>query len=338
MEAARLPAEWEPHTATLLAWPHQSRDWPGKFSAIPWVFAEIVRHITPDEPVYLAVQNQRHEASARRTLEKTGVALERVRFMRIPLDRGWMRDCAPFFLKRGEGLEALGLRFNGWARYDNHHQDAAYGRALCSALGLPFAVAEYKGVQPVLEGGAVESNGAGTLMVTEECLLSEQVQVRNPGWTRTDYEKFFHVAFGAERILWLGKGIAGDDTHGHIDDLCRFVSNNCAVLCREKNPRDVNYHHLEENWERMQGADLELIELPMPAPLCFDKVRLPASYANFYVTNGAVLAPTFNDPADRVALGLLAECFPGRRVIGIHAVDLIWGFGAVHCLSHELPA
>jgi agmatine deiminase len=248
-----------------------------------------------------------------------------------------MRDCAPFFLRRGERVEALGLRFNGWARYDNHRQDAACGPTLCAKLGIPFSPAQYNNIQPVLEGGAVESNGAGVLMVTEECLLSDQVQVRNPGWTRADYESFFRAAFGAERTLWLGKGIAGDDTHGHIDDLCRFVSARSAVLCREKNPRDANYHHLEENWERMQGTGLELIELPMPEPLYFDSVRLPASYANFYVTNGAVLVPTFNDPADRAALGVLAECFPTRRVVGIHAVDLIWGFGAIHCLTHEIP-
>jgi agmatine deiminase len=195
----------------------------------------------------------------------------------------------------------------------------------------------------VLEGGAVDVDGHGTILTTEECLLDPFVQVRNPGFKRVDYEQVFLENLGATHTIWLGRGIAGDDTHGHVDDLCRFVSERTIVLCREKDPTDPNHRVLEENRERLQGARLadgsipEVVDLPMPAPLVFDGTRLPASYANFYLANACVLVPTFNDPSDRVALGILAELFTDRPVVGIHAVDLVWGLGTLHCLTQQQP-
>ena len=195
----------------------------------------------------------------------------------------------------------------------------------------------------VLEGGSIDVNGRGTLLTTEECLLDPKVQTRNPGLSRYEIENVFRETLGITNTLWLGKGIAGDDTHGHVDDLCRFVNPGTVVLCHEENPQDVNYKPLAENRERLQGMHLEngraveVIDLPMPAPLFFAGVRLPASYANFYIANAAVLVPTFNDPKDRIALGILAEVFPDRPVIGIHAVDLVWGLGTLHCLTQQEP-
>lgn len=341
--AVRLPAEWEPHAATILAWPLNKADWPGKFRPIPWVFAEIIRHLAADEPVDLLVPNGCIEERARRILTKANAPLDRVRFLHHSLDRGWMRDCSPAFVYRGEAVEAVHFAFNGWAKYDNHAQDAAAAPFLAETAGLERVVAEHQGRHVVLEGGAIDSNGAGTLLTTEECLLHPEIQVRNPGFSRADYETVFRTYLGIEKVIWLGDGIAGDDTHGHVDDLCRFVDATTVVLCIEPDGSDANHRPLAENRERLQGATtangtrIEVIELPMPAPLYFDGTRLPASYANFYIGNEAVLVPTFNDPRDREALGILAECFPEWRVVGIHAVDLVWGFGTVHCLSHERP-
>ncbi|MBX3177091.1 MAG: agmatine deiminase family protein [Candidatus Hydrogenedentes bacterium] len=343
-EPVRLPAEWETHDATLLAWPTNKDDWPGKFRPIPWVFAEMIRHLSVGESVDLLVPNSCIAEKARRTLEKVAANLENVRFLDCSLDRGWMRDCSPAFVHRGEAVEAVHFDFNAWAKYDNYRLDAAVPAWLSESAGMPRVEARHHGRHVVLEGGAIDGNGAGTLLTTEECLLHPEIQVRNPGFTRADYETLFRQYLGIEKVIWLGDGIAGDDTHGHVDDLCRFVSRDTVVLCTESDTADDNYRALTENQERLEGAKtaegerIDVVELPMPAPLYFDGARLPASYANFYIGNEAVLVPTFNDPNDRIALGILAELFPERRVVGIHAVDLVWGFGTVHCLSHELPA
>lgn len=341
----RVPAEWEPHAATLLAWPFNRKDWPGKFHAIPWVFVEMIRHLVRGETVRLAVGSLRDTIRARYALKKAGVPLDRVEFLEIPLDRGWMRDISPAFVKRPGGLrQAAHFGFTGWAKYDNHTLDAQWPEYLCERLRMPRVPAMRDGRQVVLEGGGIDINGRGTLITTEECLLHPTVQVRNPGFTRPDYEAVFRESLGITHTIWLGDGIAGDDTHGHVDDLCRFVNPTTLVICQEPDGNDANHRPLAENWERLQGARLEngarpeIIALPMPAPVCFDGMRLPASYANFYIANGRVLVPTFNDPKDRTALGILAECFPDREVVGIHAVDLVWGLGTIHCLTHEEPA
>ena len=338
-----MPAEWARHDATWLAWPHDPRDWPGKFGPIPWVFAEIVRHVARGETVRLLVQDAAHEARVRRLLGRAAVPLDRVELRRARTDRVWMRDSGPIFVL-DDGRKAIaGFRFTAWAKYPNFRNDAKNPARAAKALGVPLLPVVRDGRAVVLEGGAVDVNGQGTILATEECLLDPEVQVRNPGMGRADYQAVFAEALGATNTIWLGKGIAGDDTHGHVDDLARFVSPRMIVLCRETNPNDPNHRPLEENRERLEGATLqdgsrpEVVYLPMPSPVVFDGQRLPASYANFYVCNAAVLVPTFGDPADRIALGILAELFRDRPVIGIHALDLVWGLGTLHCLSQQEP-
>jgi agmatine deiminase len=349
----RHPAEWEPHEATWLGWPHNRSDWPGKFPPIPWVYGEIARHIAPGEALRILVNDRPHEDSARRILNRVGVDPLRVEFHRFPTDRGWMRDIGPIFVKRNAppgtpggpaGETAIaGFRFNAWAKYDNWKRDAKIPALAAKRLKKQIFRPEFEGRHVVLEGGAMDLNGRGTLLTTEECLLDPLTQVRNPGLSRTDIEKVLLEYLGATNVLWLGKGIAGDDTHGHVDDLCRFVNPSTVVLSDERNPADANYAVLKENRERMQdmrledGSKIQVVPLPMPAPVVFNGQRLPASYANFYISNAAVLVPTFNDPNDRTALGILSGLITDRPVIGIHAVDLVWGLGTLHCLTHEQP-
>ncbi len=339
----RLPAEWEKHRGTIVAWPHNREDWPGKFHPIPWVYVEIVRKLSVDEKVFIIVNSKQSENRIRKMLSKAGVNLKQIKIFKLTTNRGWMRDSCPAFVKNENSeIEAIKFRFNGWAKYDNWKKDAKLPAFITEKLGYKLSEAVWNDGPVVLEGGAIDSNGAGTLLTTEECLMDENVQVRNPGFTKKDYEEMFNQYLGITNVIWLGKGIAGDDTHGHVDDLCRFVNKNTVVMCREKNPKDENYFNLEENWERIKDAKLEdgsavqAVELPMPEPLIFEKMRLPASYANFYIGNGVVLVPTFNDKNDGTALGILTELFPDKIVTGIHAVDLVWGLGTIHCLTHEV--
>jgi agmatine deiminase len=342
-----MPAEWEPHEATWLGWPQNMTDWPGKFAPIPWVYGEIVRHLAPGEMVRILVGSASVEARARRVLDKVGVDLGRVEFVRHSTDRGWTRDSGPIFVRRGGpgGEVAIAhFRFNAWAKYPDWKRDAKVPPMAAKRLGLRLVPATVGERQVVLEGGAIDVNGRGTLVTTEECLLDPVVQTRNPGLARSELEGVLEEVLGATNVLWLGRGIAGDDTHGHVDDLCRFVNPTTVVLCREDDPTDANHRPLAENRERLQGMRLEdggrieVVDLPMPAPVVFEGQRLPASYANFYIANVAVLVPTFNDPKDRIALGILAELFRDRPVIGIHAVDLVWGLGTLHCLTQQQPA
>jgi agmatine deiminase len=341
-----MPAEWERHAATWLGWPHNTTDWPGRFGPIPWVYGEIVRHLVSGETVRILVNSRAREAAARRILERIGVDLASVQFLRFPTNRGWTRDSGPIFVHSDEPAPALAIvrfHFNAWAKYPDWKKDAKLPELAARKLGVHLFDMKRTGRRVVLEGGAIDVNGRGTLITTEECLLDPVVQVRNPGFTRADVEAVLSGALGVTNILWLGRGIAGDDTHGHVDDLCRFVGARRLVLCRERNSQDANYAALEENRERLEdmraedGSRLEIIDLPMPAPVIFDGRRLPASYANFYIANAAVLVPTFNDPQDRVALGILAELFPDHPVVGIHAVDLVWGLGTLHCLTQQEP-
>lgn len=340
----RLPAEWEPHRSTILCWPQYKADWPGKFMPIPWVFAEIVKNLLlAEESVRLLVSSSREQAKAQWCLQRAGIAAERVEFLAIPTDRGWLRDSAPCFVKHGTETGAVQFVFNGWAKYDNWRRDRLVPAALAAALSLELRTAIHGDQGVVLEGGAMDTNGCGSLLSTRECLLDPTTQVRNPGFSSQDYESVFAKYLGVANVIWLNQGIAGDDTHGHVDDVCRFVSRDTVVLCRETDSTDANYRPLEENFEILQDARLEdggrlqVVSLPMPRALFFAGVRLPASYANFYIANGAVLVPTFNDPHDRLALNILQDLFPARRVVGIHAVDLVWGLGTLHCLSHEEP-
>lgn len=341
-----MPAEWSPHEATWLGWPHHPTDWPGKLQAVEWVYAEMIRKLTVGEEVQLAVENVAMKRRAIRILKAAGVNLARVRFRFIPTNRGWMRDSGPIFVRhaRRRRLAIVHFHFNGWARYHDWSKDRRVPEHAARLLSLPLVDAVWKGRRVVLEGGSMDVNGRGTLITTEECLLSSKQQVRNPGFSREDVEAVVARYLGVRHVIWLGRGIVGDDTHGHVDDICRFVNPNTVVLCREKNPRDANYRALEENRERLEaarvedGAKLEVVELPMPAPVYFRGGRLPASYANFYIANAAVLVPTFNDPMDRVALGILGELFRDRPVVGIHALDLVVGLGTIHCLTQQQPA
>ncbi len=338
-----MPAEWSRHEATWLAWPHNARDWPGRFAPIPWVYAEIVRNVARGETVRLLVNDAAHEAKVKKVLGRAGVERANVELRRARTDRVWTRDSGPIFVLKDGKKAVAGFRFDGWAKYPDWKNDVKNPARGAKALGVPLLPVVRRGRPVVLEGGAIDVNGQGTVLTTEECLLDPAVQVRNPGFGREDYEAVFAEVLGASRTIWLGKGIAGDDTHGHVDDLARFVSPRTIVLCRETNVRDANHRPLEENRERLAGARLqdgsrpEVVYLPMPGPVVFDGQRLPASYANFYVCNAAVLVPTFDDPNDRIALGILAELFRDRPVVGIHALDLVWGLGTLHCLSQQEP-
>jgi len=339
------PAEFGAQAAVWLAWPGNVTDWPGKFAPIAWVYGEMLRKLTgAGQKVRLLVRDGAQEIKARRVLRDVGADTGLVEVFTAPMDRGWTRDFMPFFVRRGDRVVAVDFGFTGWAKYPDYEKDSAVGKRVCGELGMEVVVPERDGRRVVLEGGAMDGNGAGDVLTTEECLLDATQQVRNPGFGRADYEAVFAEYLGTRNVIWLGHGIAGDDTHGHVDDLCRFVSRDTVVLCREDDPADANHRPLAENRERLSGArladgdKLTVIDLPMPHPLVFRGQRLPASYANFLITPRVVLVPTFNDARDRLALGILAEAFADREVVGISAVDLVWGLGAVHCLTHEEPA
>jgi agmatine deiminase len=338
-----MPAEWEKHEATWLGWPHNASDWPGKFETIPWVYGEMARKIAEGERIYLLVRHKADENFARRIFKRVGINLRKIRFATHPTNRGWTRDTGPIFVKNTE-TAIVHFHFNGWAKYNNWRQDTRVPETAARLLRKKLFHAESNGRPLVIEGGGVELNGRGTLISTEQCYLHPKIQLRNPGLGKIEIETALKNYLGVENIFWLAKGPVGDDTHGHIDDICRFVNSKTLVLVREKNPRDENYRPLAENWERIgdlrleDGARPRVVELPMPAPLYLDGRRLPASYANFYIANAAVIVPTFNDPNDRVALGILGELFGDRPVVGIHAVDLVWGFGSLHCLTQQQPA
>jgi agmatine deiminase len=350
----RMPAEWEPHAATWIAWPHNRDDWPGKFAPVPWVYTEIVRHLSRVEKVHILVRGQAMKRRVSDQLAGVGVNLDALQFFKAATDRVWLRDSAPTFVVNNQpglvGIDSVGLvgwKFNGWAKYDNHRQDARLPDKFERWLNLPRWAprVEQGGLRPrvVMEGGAIDVNGRGTLLTTEECLLGD-VQARNPGLDRAAIEKVFANCLGVRHVIWLDRGIDGDDTHGHVDDLARFVDPQTVVTVVEPRTDDPNHEPLQDNLRRLlrardqDGQSLRVVELPMPRPVLFEGQRLPASYANFYIANGLVLVPTFNDPADRIALDTLASLFPDREIAGIHCVDLVLGLGTLHCLSQQQPA
>jgi agmatine deiminase len=366
-----MPAEWEPHAATWLAWPHYQSDWPGKFEPIPWVYAEIIRNLAKQERVELIVNGAAAARQARKVLEQADAVSANIRFHRWPTNRAWLRDSGCIFLSKGQkdhvGGEnypgrkdyvgpgprpgrsgrssatlALKFHFNGWAKYSNWRHDEKIGSLMAEAAHAteihPFAA----GARIVLEGGSIDVNGAGTVLTSEECLLSK-IQERNPHMARIHYEKAFADYLGAPHTIWLGRGIFGDDTHGHVDDLTRFVSRDTVITMVEPDSKDVNHAPLQANLRRLQsardqnGKQLTVVELPMPQPVVFEGRRLPASYANFYIANGIVLTPVFNRPNDRVALNTLAHLFPTRKIVPIYSGDFIWGLGAMHCMTQQQP-
>ena len=342
----RMPAEWEPHDATWVGWPHHRPDWPDKFEPIPWVYAEIVRVLHRSEQVEILCHTPEVREDAIAACRAHGVDLARCRFHLVPSDRVWLRDSGPTGVMRGDGsIECIAWRFNAWAKYDNYASDARIARHVAELAGLPVTLAQRPdGAGPlVLEGGGIETDGRGTMLVTEEWLLSD-VQVRNPGMTREMYERAFADYLGIRTTIWLGEGCVGDDTHGHIDDIARFTDPNTVVLAYEMDPADENHVRSADNLRRLQLAaegfpgGLRIVPIPFPHPVVMQGERLPASYANFYIANESVIVPTFNDVKDREALVILAELFPGREVVGVHAVDLVWGLGTLHCLTQQQPS
>jgi agmatine deiminase len=341
-----MPAEWERHDATWIAWPANVTDWPGKFAPIPWAFGEIARKITEGETLRIIVNSKAHEGRARGVLKRAGVDRTRAEFFRWPTNRGWTRDMGPLFVRSAVSgrTSILRFRFSAWAKYPDWKKDDEVPTRAARALKKEIIPAKHNGREVVLEGGSIDVNGRGSLLTTEECLLHPTTQIRNPGFTKTDYERLFRSYLGVTNVVWLKDGIAGDDTHGHVDDLCRFVNERTVVMVQETNPADMNHRVCMENFERLKaarledGTSLDVIPLPMPSPLYFNNQRLPASYANFYIANAQVIVPTFNDPNDRRALGILSELFTDRPVVGIHAVDLVWGLGTLHCLTQQQPA
>lgn len=342
MTSYRMPAEWEPHAATWIAWPHHEPDWPGKFEPIPWVYAEIVRVLHAHERVEILCHSDavREDASAK--LDAHGCNPSNYRLHVVPYDRGWLRDSMPTLVHNAAG-EAVwaNWRFTAWAKYENYALDEHVGAAVAAVTHLARLEPRWPNDQSriVLEGGAIEVNGTGLIMVTEECLQSP-IQERNPGRSRLDYEQAFASHLGATQTIWLGEGCVGDDTHGHIDDIARFVSSDTVVLAYEADPADENHERSADNLRRLQSfgsGRLRIITIPYPRAVMMDGQRLPASYANFYIANGVVIVPTFNDPNDRLALTTLASCFPDRDIVGIHAVDLVYGLGTLHCLSQQQP-
>lgn len=351
-----MPAEWEPHAATWLAWPHNGYDWPGKGAAIPWVFCEMARHLTQGERVRFLVRHAAERKVAQKALADADVPLEQIDFLIAPTNRSWTRDYLPQFLVRhaagkrpSGGLPAaVKFRFDGWSRYPNHLLDDAAGRTVAKKYAEHVWSPSDERLRTrdqrlVLEGGSIDVDGEGTLLTTEECLFTGQ-RARMKPLGKDGIESLLGDHLAVDKVLWLPNGVAGDDTSGHIDDFARFVAPGRVVIAQEPNARDENHRPLRAAWERLdgerdaRGRKLELIALPMPSAVGYKGARLPASYANFLLATECVLVPTFNDPKDREALGIMAELFPKHRVVGIHALDLVVGLGTLHCSSQQEPA
>ncbi|HEX3597015.1 MAG TPA: agmatine deiminase family protein, partial [Polyangiaceae bacterium] len=334
----QMPAEWEPHAATWLAWPHNRDDWPGKFELIPPVFVEIARALSVSETVRIVVDGPAREQEIRRLLEHGGADPTQFEFYAKETDRSWTRDFVPLFVRHEREVAAVKFRFDGWARYDNHQRDDAAGRSVAGWRAMrewqPVADDLGKTRSVVLEGGAIDVDGDGTLLASDECLLTGP-HARNAWLGKEGTERVLRDYLGIDKVVWVGRGVAGDDTAGHVDDFVRFVAPGKVLLSEETRAGDPNYAPLAEARERLEGErdakgrKLEVLRIPMPGPVLWGEERLPASYSNYYVANGVVLVPVFDDPNDARALGIVGECFPGRRVVPIRAVDLVLGLGTV---------
>lgn len=340
----RFPAEWEKQEGILLCFPHNGKDWPGKYQAVQWAFVEFIKKVATYEKVFLVVADVDLQSKVEEMLTTAAVDLAQVSIIIQKTNRSWMRDSGPILVKNGSKRESLNFNFNGWAKYTNYQLDKHIPKAISDFLKSILIPVIYNGKPVILEGGAIDVNGKGTLLTSEECLLDPTIQVRNAGFTKSDYEAVFKEYLGVTNVIWLKDGIIGDDTHGHIDDLCRFVNAETIVTVVEEDENSPNYKALQENYSILKKAVLEngkspkIVTLPMPKPILFEDLTLPASYANFLILNNCVLVPTFNDANDRIALNTIASCFPDREIIGINAIDLIWGFGTLHCLSQQIPA
>lgn len=332
----RWPAEWARHEATWLAWPHDATTWPGCLPEAQAAFAQLAAAIGRGEDVHLLVRHAHDEAQARAALERAHA--RRVTLHRVPTADAWLRDTGPIVVKQGAARLALDFVFTAWGgKYEELRADDRLARKLAARHDLPRLR-----VPMALEGGAIEGNGRGTLLTTEQCLLQPN---RNPGLNRAEIEWNLREALGVQQVLWLGEGIAGDDTDGHIDDITRFVTPTKIVTAVERDAGDENHAPLSDNLRRLRamvdprGRPFEIVELPMPAPR-YAKAghRLPASYANFYIANRSVCVPVFGDRQDARALRVLRACFPRRTIVPIRCEHVIEGFGALHCVTQQLPA
>ena len=339
-ENLRMPAEWEKQKSTWIAWPHNKKDWPNKFDFIPEIFAEIISHISKGQKVNILIENNVLKKKAILILKNFKVNFSNIRFSLCKTDRAWLRDSFPIFVKNKNKKILLNWKFNSWAKYKNFKKDNSIINKVKKVLKLQSISPVFNRRKVVLEGGAIDVNGKGTLITTEECLLSK-IQQRNSGFKKHDYEKIFFNYFGIRKIIWLKRGIAGDDTHGHIDDLARFVSENTIFLAYERNKKDVNYKILRNNFRILKKLDdfkkLKIIKIPMPKAKYIEGTRVPASYLNFYIANKVILVPTFNDKKDKLVLKMFRKYFKNRKVVPIDCSILIWGFGAIHCMTQQEP-
>ena len=339
-ENLRMPAEWEKQKSTWIAWPHNKKDWPNKFDFIPEIFAEIISHISKGQKVNILIENNVLKKRAILILKNFKVNFSNIRFSLCKTDRAWLRDSFPIFVKNKNKKILLNWKFNSWAKYKNFKKDNSIINKVKKVLKLQSISPVFNRRKVVLEGGAIDVNGNGTLITTEECLLSK-IQQRNSGFKKHDYEKIFFNYFGIRKIIWLKRGIVGDDTHGHIDDLARFVSENTIFLAYERNKKDVNYKILRNNFRILKKLDdfkkLKIIKIPMPEAKYIEGTRVPASYLNFYIANKVILVPTFNDKKDKLVLKMFRKHFKSRKVVPIDCSILIWGFGAIHCMTQQEP-
>ena len=339
-ENLRMPAEWEKQKSTWIAWPHNKKDWPNKFDFIPEIFAEIISHISKGQKVNILIENNVLKKKAILILKNFKVNFSNIKFSLCKTDRAWLRDSFPIFVKNKNKKILLNWKFNSWAKYKNFKKDNSIINKVKKVLKLQSISPVFNGRKVVLEGGAIDVNGKGTLITTEECLLSK-IQQRNSGFKKHDYEKIFFNYFGIRKIIWLKRGIVGDDTHGHIDDLARFVSENTIFLAYERNKKDVNYKILRNNFRILKKLDdfkkLKIIKIPMPEAKYIEGTRVPASYLNFYIANKVILVPTFNDKKDKLVLKMFRKYFKNRKVVPIDCSILIWGFGAIHCMTQQEP-
>ena len=334
-----MPAEWAPHRATWLAWPHNLETWPTDLERVRDVWIQMICALSPRERVYLLVNDEPTERDVAVRLKKAHARMENVTLLQIPTIDVWMRDYGPTFVTRDSHEERLALNdwvFNGWGKYKSYEEDDRVARNIAALLKVP--VFEH---QIVLEGGSIEVNGSGTCLTTEQCLLNQN---RNPDLSRAEIEQVLQSSLSIDHVIWLGEGIVGDDTDGHIDDIARFVNPTTVVCIVETNSRDENYRSLQDNYERLKnardqnGEKLSVVTLPCPRPVRYEGMRLPASYANFYIANEVVLVPVFDDPNDTKALGILQELFPDRKVIGLRCDEVVAGLGAIHCVTQQEPA
>ena len=337
----RMPAEWEKQKSTWVAWPHNKKDWPNKFELIPDIFAQIIAKISKFQKVNILIENKNLKKKIYLILKNYLANTKNINYTICKTNRAWLRDSFPIFVKNKLNQKVLiDWGFNSWAKYKNFNHDNKIGIKIKKFLNLDSVRPKFKNRRIILEGGSIDVNGKGVLLTTRECLQSK-IQERNIGFKKKDYEEIFKKFLGIKKVLWLNKGIVGDDTHGHIDDIARFVTSKKIFIAYEKNKNDVNYKKLRENYQIIQKLnkkkEFKIIKIPMPNAKYIDGVRVPASYLNFYIANRIVLVPVFSDEKDKKIIKIFKKHFKNRKIIPIDCSLLIWGFGAIHCVTQQEP-